>query len=78
MADSEVGTRDPCPINNQKALKSFDYKACKKDRKNHRLHGNLIFFHPDYTVGTGISPVPAKPFSFSSRTLPPIGNFTLP
>ena len=34
-----------------------------------------IFFHPDYTVGFGIAPNPAVA---GSRTVPPIGNFTLP
>ena len=34
-----------------------------------------IFFHPDYTVGFGIAPNPAPE---RSRTIPPIGNFTLP
>jgi len=45
---------------NEKTSKSFDLKACKKDIENHRLRGAFIFFHPDYTVGTGISPVPAN------------------
>ena len=50
---------------NEKTSKSFDLKACKKDIENHRLHGVVftLFFHPDYTVGTGISPVPAKCFA---------------
>jgi len=36
---------------------------------------STIFFHPDYTVGIGIAPIHAR---LRSRTLPPIGNFTLP
>jgi len=49
--------------------------------KNHEVttakaaSSDFAFFHPDYTVGTGISPVPAR---LRSRTLPPIGNCTLP
>ena len=37
-------------------------RLAKKDIENHRLHGVIftLFFHPDYTVGTGISPVPAN------------------
>ena len=34
----------------------------------------IIFFHPDFTVGSGISP--DRPFG--SRALPPVGNHTLP
>jgi hypothetical protein len=33
-----------------------------------------IFFHPDYTVGIGVTPILPK----GSRTLPPVGNYTLP
>jgi hypothetical protein len=33
-----------------------------------------ILFHPDFTVGIGISPI--QPFG--SRTVPPVGNHTLP
>jgi len=32
------------------------------------------FFHPDFTVGSGIAP--DQPFG--SRTLPPVGNYTQP
>ena len=35
----------------------------------------VIFFYPDFTVGFGIAPNRAL---LRSRTLPPIGNFTLP
>ena len=35
---------------------------------------SIIFFHPDFTVGIGISPI--QPFG--SRTVPPVGNHTLP
>lgn len=35
---------------------------------------DIIFFHPDYTVGIGVAPI--QPFG--SRTLPPVGNHTLP
>ena len=35
---------------------------------------SLIFFHPDFTVGTGISPV--QPCG--SWTLPPVWNYTIP
>jgi len=46
-----------------------------------------VFFHPDYTVGTVIATVRASKIVHSKwyivhesglRTLPPIGNFTLP
>jgi hypothetical protein len=37
---------------------------------------SIFFFHPDFTVGTGIEPV--QSFLKESRTVPPIGNFTLP
>ena len=33
-----------------------------------------FFFHPDYTVGPGITPDLPE----GSRTLPPVGNHTLP
>jgi hypothetical protein len=33
-----------------------------------------IFFHPDCTVGLGVSPN----LPYGSRALPPVGNFTLP
>jgi hypothetical protein len=39
--------------------------------------GSAFFFHPDFTVGTGISPVQSR--VIGSRGLsPPVGNFTLP
>jgi len=34
-----------------------------------------IFFTPDYTVGFGVSPNPAKNGSWA---VPPVGNYTLP
>lgn len=44
-----------------------------------------FFFHPDFTVGPGVSPSqPEQAFMISltpgsgSRTLPPVGNFTRP
>jgi hypothetical protein len=33
-----------------------------------------FFYHPDYTVGSGVSP--NQPFG--SRALPPVRNFTCP
>jgi len=42
-------------------------------KKRNECYG-LIFFHPDFTVGTGISPV--QPFG--SWTLPPVWNYTIP
>jgi len=52
-------------------------KALCRIRKNIRIayDSYLFFSHPDYTVGFGIAPNPAPK---RSRTLPPIGNFTLP
>ncbi len=46
----------------------------------------LILFHPDYTVGSGITPDLLTPPSLSwegarglgPRPLPPVGNFTPP
>ena len=35
-----------------------------------------IFFHPDYTVGLGVSP--NQPPIGGSRAVPPVGTFTLP
>ena len=35
---------------------------------------HIIFFHPDFTVGSGISP----DLPFGSRALPPVGTCTLP
>jgi len=34
------------------------------------------FFHLDYTIGTGITPV--HDFSIAWTYIPPVGNFTLP
>jgi len=45
------------------------------NRKDRSKAFAMLFFHPDYTVGFGISPNPALS---RLRTLPPIGNFTLP
>ena len=39
---------------------------------------HLIFSHPDFTVGTGISPVRHFVFTSCSRALPPVWNFTNP
>ena len=42
-----------------------------------RLHSWLLFFsHPDYTVGSGISP--DQPLIAGRGLLPPVGNYTLP
>jgi len=41
----------------------------------------LFFFHPDFTVGFGIAPNQSsmtKTIKNESRTIPPVGNFTLP
>ena len=40
------------------------------------LAATARFSHPDYTVGSGITP--DQPPKGSSRTLPPVGNHTLP
>ncbi len=37
-----------------------------------------IFFHPDYTVGPGVSPGQRTCLQVRSRTIPPVGNFTPP
>ena len=42
--------------------------------KRHRYPA--VFFHPDYTVGTGVAPVQHP--EGRSRTLPPVGNHTPP
>jgi hypothetical protein len=42
--------------------------------KNRNKSYALIFFHPDFTVGTGISPVQPS----GSWTLPPVWNYTIP
>jgi len=42
--------------------------------KIHNKNRIAFFFHPDYTVGFGVSP--NQPFG--SRALPPVGTFTLP
>jgi hypothetical protein len=35
----------------------------------------VIFFHPDYTVGTGISPIQSRRKNGAdSRAIPPVGN----
>ena len=58
----------------------------------HSLHGYIlhpqriyIFSHPDFTVGYGISPyqplcscAARAETKSGSRTLPPVGNYTLP
>ena len=38
----------------------------------------LTFFHPDYTVGPGLSPGPTLRLAGLAYAIPPIGNFTLP
>jgi len=37
-----------------------------------------IFFHPDFTVGTGITPVQLSLADYDISTSPPVGNYTLP
>ena len=37
-----------------------------------------IFFHPDYTVGPGVSPSQRICKQIRSRTVPPVGNFAPP
>jgi hypothetical protein len=34
----------------------------------------MISFHPDYTVGTGVSPVQSELAGSKSRAIPPVGN----
>lgn len=46
------------------------------ERKRRNLRNALIFFHPDCTVGFGITP--NLPFVHGSRTIPPVGIFTPP
>jgi hypothetical protein len=47
-----------------------------EDRQNNL--NQQLFFHPDFTVGSGISPDQSQN-NFGSRGLsPPVGNFTLP
>jgi len=40
--------------------------------------GAWTFFHPDYTVGPGLSPGPTLRLAGLAFAIPPIGNFTLP
>lgn len=68
-------------IARRKLANIYAVAAMKKALK-HSVPGHMtttiqrsIFFHPDYTVGFGIAPNPAVA---GSRTVPPIGNFTLP
>ena len=50
-------------------------RYARTENTRQAYHIYLFFSHPDYTVGFGIAPNPAQK---RSRTLPPIGNFTLP
>ncbi len=39
----------------------------------------MVLFHPDYTVGPGITPdLLTLPEGRRSRAIPPVGNFTPP
>ena len=61
----------------KKALKLISLRADVADVNAVRMYlinTSSVFFHPDFTVGTGISPVQHE----RSRTLPPVGNLTLP
>jgi len=60
-----------------KKHKLWKYKNSRANKLSKQKHITFvsIFFHPDYTVGFGISPNLAPK---RSRTIPPIGNFTLP
>lgn len=50
---------------------AFQGVRIKKEHYKNAIHA---FSHPDYTVGTGITPVHA----IGSQTLLPVGNHTLP
>jgi len=68
------------PLSNKKSPKFFRLNKQKgvtpRAKKPRQAYQRYLFFsHPDYTVGFGITPNPAPK---RSRTLPPIGNFTLP
>jgi len=54
---------------------------CKRDAKKH----GQLFFHPDFTVGSGFAPDQSLTVTISESraldvhtSLPPVGNFTLP
>ena len=49
-----------------------------EENKNARQKPRYIFFHPDYTVGQGISPCQPKKARGLVFDLPPIRNFTDP
>lgn len=51
-----------------------DQKQKNPQHKTPGFKKNDIFFHPDFTVGFGVTP--NQPYG--SRAIPPVGNFTLP
>lgn len=54
----------------------FFFPDIKSENLYFTLTHAALFSHPDYTVGTGITPV--QPCFHGSRTIPPVGNHTPP
>jgi hypothetical protein len=78
-------TRSPRPTPTQRRGRPSPYDSRlitvlrptlrRRDPGNHRPSSHATFFHPDCTVGPGISPDPARlRRSTGSRAVPPTGN----
>ena len=61
------------PYEKSKHLKDHAFQVLRFHRRGAKIQH--IFFHPDCTVGIGVTPIQPKT---GSRTLPPVGNCTLP
>ena len=56
---------------------SFDFLQVNGRQRSAPLQvhdlASLVFFHPDYTVGPGVTPGQRPPKGSRSRTIPPVG-----